>query len=150
MNQRRLQERYQLCGILPLFDLTELSKQDQWLLITPSQDQIWQNCTPTVCLNFRHIAKSCWRYIVYVIWSAALFLGTEWQKIWTKFCSRRRSLTKFPNISSGAVSGTIPIVMSFAWFNPVFRIRIGSWFNQASGFRSGSRRAKMTHKNRKS
>jgi hypothetical protein len=29
-------------------------------------------------------------------------------------------------------------------------IRIGSGFNQVSGFGSGSRRAKMTHKNRKS
>jgi hypothetical protein len=33
-------------------------------------------------------------------------------------------------------------------YNPVFRIRIGSGFNQVSG--SGSRREKMTHKNKKS
>jgi hypothetical protein len=31
----------------------------------------------------------------------------------------------------------------------VFRIRIGSGFDQVSGSGSGSRRAKMTHKNRK-
>jgi hypothetical protein len=37
------------------------------------------------------------------------------------------------------------------WYPPVFRIRIwtGSGFNQVSGSGSGSRRAKMTHKNRK-
>jgi hypothetical protein len=31
--------------------------------------------------------------------------------------------------------------------HPVFRIRIGSRFNQVRGSGSGSRRAKMTHKN---